>query len=40
MTSAPFKAYIERHVELTLTLKLKRRVILERYKDAIEALYS
>jgi len=26
--------------ELTPTLKLKRRIILERHKDAIEALYA
>jgi long-subunit acyl-CoA synthetase (AMP-forming) len=66
--SAPFRAYLEKQVELvngrlaryesikkfallpreltveagelTATLKLKRRVILERYGDAIEALYS
>jgi long-subunit acyl-CoA synthetase (AMP-forming) len=68
VTSAPFKAYIEKHLEavngrlaryetikrfallpreltveageLTPTLKLKRRVILERYRETIEALYS
>jgi len=66
--SAPFRAYVEKQVELvnarlaryesikkfallpreltveagelTPTLKLKRRVILERYREAIEGLYS